>query len=156
MTCKGSGMLHIEIRPFLDNHPPPLLLKNAARLTLRARAVSHSDLSIVLTDDEEICALNRDFRGVDAPTDVLAFPADETDPQTNRRYLGDIVISWPRAREQAVARGHSPEAEAQLLVVHGVLHLLGFDHEEPEAKARMWALQEEILARLGLAGLAMT
>lgn len=149
-------MLHLEIRPSLESHPSPLLLKNAARLALRAHSIFRSDLTIVLTDDDEIRALNRDFRGVDAPTDVLAFSAHETDPQTNRHYLGDIIISWPRAIEQATVRGHSPEAEAQLLVVHGVLHLLGFDHDEPEAQERMWARQKAILARLGLADLAIT
>ncbi len=148
-------MIHLEIHPFLGAPPSADLLKTAARTTLRTHSVSRSDLTIVLTNDEEIRALNRDFRGVDAPTDVLAFPADVTDPQTGRRYLGDIVISWPRAREQAATHSHSPEAEVQLLVVHGVLHLLGFDHDTPEAEARMWVLQEEVLARLGLAGLAM-
>lgn len=148
-------MIHLKIRPSLLAPPSPNVLKNAARTALRTHSVSPSDLTLVLTDDEEIRALNRDFRGMDAPTDVLAFPADETDPQTGRRYLGDIVISWPRARAQAAAHGHPPEAEVQLLVVHGVLHLLGFDHDEPEAKARMWALQKDILTRLGFPDLDM-
>lgn len=94
--------------------------------------------------------LNRDYLGVDAPTDVLSFPASESDPETGATYLGDILISIPRAAQQAQAAGHPLEAEVQLLVVHGVLHLLGHDHAEAEEKARMWAGQEKVLERLGL------
>lgn len=143
-------MIYVEIRPSLSLPPPAAVLRNAARLTLETHSAGSDDLTLVLTDDEEIRALNRDFRGLDAPTDVLAFPANENDPQTGRHYLGDIVISWTRARQQANERSHPPEAEAQLLVVHGVLHLLGFDHDEAEAQARMWAAQNAILDRLGL------
>ncbi|MFL7870595.1 MAG: rRNA maturation RNase YbeY, partial [Anaerolineales bacterium] len=78
-------------------------------------------------------------------------PASETDPETARRYLGDILISVPRAEEQARAAGHGLEAEVQLLAVHGTLHLLGYDHAEVEEKARMWKAQAEVLERLGLA-----
>jgi probable rRNA maturation factor len=81
---------------------------------------------------------------------VLSFPASETDPETGARYLGDILISLPRAQTQADAAGHSLEAEVQLLVVHGVLHLIGHDHAETEEKARMWKAQAEILENLGL------
>ncbi|MCS7010925.1 MAG: rRNA maturation RNase YbeY, partial [Anaerolineales bacterium] len=108
------------------------------------------DLTVVLTDDREIRTLNRDFLGIDAPTDVLSFPADETDPETGRRYLGDVVISLQRAQQQATEGGHSLEDEVQLLVVHGVLHLLGYDHAEEEEKAHMWKLQTEILNILGV------
>jgi probable rRNA maturation factor len=94
--------------------------------------------------------LNRDYLGIDAPTDVLSFPASETDPETGARYLGDILISVPRAQSQAEAAGHALESEVQLLVVHGVLHLLGHDHAKPEEKRRMWKAQAEILESLGL------
>jgi rRNA maturation RNase YbeY len=67
-----------------------------------------------------------------------------------RRYLGDIIISVQRAAAQAEARGHAVEAEVQLLVIHGVLHLLGHDHAEAEEKARMWAAQSEALERIGI------
>jgi probable rRNA maturation factor len=109
-----------------------------------------ADLTIVLVDDVRIKALNKDFLGRDAPTDVIAFPADEQDPETGRRYLGDVVISLVRAAEQAGERGHAVEAEVQLLVVHGVLHLLGHDHAGAGEKAAMWAAQAEILERLGI------
>ncbi len=81
---------------------------------------------------------------------MLSFPASETDPESGARYIGDILISIPRAQSQAEAAGHPLEAEVQLLVVHGVLHLLGHDHAEPEEKARMWKAQAEVLDSLGL------
>jgi probable rRNA maturation factor len=109
-----------------------------------------ADLTIVLVDDARIQALNRDFLAHDAPTDVLSFPADEPDPETGRRYLGDVVISTRRAEEQARERGHAIEAEMQLLVVHGILHLLGHDHAEVREKERMWAAQARALERLGV------
>jgi probable rRNA maturation factor len=109
-----------------------------------------SDLTIVLTDDARLHELNRDYLGVDAPTDVLSFPASETDPETGARYIGDILISVSRAQAQADTGGYPLESEVQLLVVHGVLHLLGHDHAQAKEKARMWKAQAEILERLGL------
>jgi probable rRNA maturation factor len=111
------------------------------------------DLSIVLSDDARLQKLNRDYLGVDAPTDVLSFPASETDPETGARYLGDILISIPRADAQAKSAGHPLEAEVQLLVAHGVLHLLGYDHAKAEEKTKMWKAQAEVLERLGLSGI---
>jgi len=81
---------------------------------------------------------------------VLSFPASETDPETGARYIGDIIISVPYAARSAEKAGHPVESELQLLVVHGVLHLLGHDHAEPKEKARMWKAQAEILELLGL------
>src|SRR5512136_2519369 len=127
-----------------------LLLENAARAVLDLSGGLDADLTIVLVDDVRIKALNKDFLGRDAPTDVIAFPADEPDPETGRRYLGDVVISLVRAAEQAGERGHPIQAEVQLLVVHGVLHLLGHDHAGAGEKARMWAAQAEALQQLGL------
>jgi probable rRNA maturation factor len=140
-------MIHIE-----SSSPiPEELLERAARAVLEHESESQdSELSIVLTDDARLQELNRDYLGIDAPTDVLSFPASETDPQTGARYIGDILLSVPRARSQAEAGGHPLESEVQLLVVHGTLHLLGYDHAEPEEKARMWKVQTEILESLGL------
>ncbi|MFN8411231.1 MAG: rRNA maturation RNase YbeY [Anaerolineales bacterium] len=128
------------------------LLERAARFTLDLQPdFADADITIVLTDDRQLHELNRDFLGVDAPTDVLSFPADEADPETGAEYLGDILISIPRATQQAQVAGHPMEAEVQLLVVHGVLHLLGHDHAEAEEKALMWSEQAKVLERLGLA-----
>jgi probable rRNA maturation factor len=127
------------------------LLQRAARFTLELMPDAiDADITIVLTDDAQLHELNREYLGVDAPTDVLSFPASETDPETGAAYLGDILISIPRAMQQAQAAGHPVEAEVQLLVVHGTLHLLGHDHAEAEDKARMWKAQAEVLERLGL------
>jgi probable rRNA maturation factor len=133
-------VIHIEVNPSLQTNPAP-------------DQSADGDLTIVLTDDAQLRELNRDYLGIDRPTDVLSFPASETDPETARRYLGDILISVQRADEQARATGHALEAEVQLLAVHGTLHLLGYDHAEADEKARMWKAQAEVLERLGLSGI---
>jgi probable rRNA maturation factor len=135
---------------------PARLIERAAHAALKHQNVSpKTNLSIVLTDNRRLRKLNRDYLGIDAPTDVLSFPASEADgsaidPETGARYLGDILISIPYARKSAGQAGHSLEAEVQLLVVHGVLHLLGHDHARPREKSRMWKAQREILESLGL------
>jgi probable rRNA maturation factor len=140
-------MIHIETEfPF-----PEELLERAAKAALNHQSRSlDSELAIILTNDARLHELNLNYLGVDAPTDVLSFPASETDPETGAPYIGDILISVPRAQEQANAAGHPLESEVQLLVVHGVLHLLGYDHAEADDKARMWKAQAEILDSLGL------
>jgi probable rRNA maturation factor len=114
-------------------------------------------LTLVVTDDEAMHRLNRTYLGIDAPTDVLSFGGESPDfvsvPEAGL-YLGDVIISYPQAQAQAAAAGHSVEAELALLVVHGVLHLLGYDHVRPEDKAVMWERQAEVLARLGLGHIA--
>ncbi len=110
------------------------------------------EVVVVLSDDDALHALNRRFRGVDRPTDVLAFADDTRGPYVGSgpfpRYLGDVVISIDRAAEQAAEVGGTLTQELQLLTVHGVLHLLGFDHAEPADKARMWAVQSAVLKAL--------
>lgn len=145
-------MIHIETNPSLETALATELLERAALVTLEHQSAD-GDLTIVLTDEAQLHELNLEYLDIDAPTDVLSFPASETDPETGRRYLGDIIISIPRAEEQAHTAGHTPEAEVQLLVVHGILHLLGHDHAEAGEKARMWAAQAEALERLGLSGI---
>ncbi|GAB4504064.1 MAG: hypothetical protein Fur0043_10570 [Anaerolineales bacterium] len=145
-------MIHIEVNPSLPETPDLDALERAALLAL-AHEETDGDLSIVLTDDDQLRQLNRDYLDADVPTDVLSFSASETDPETGRRYLGDILISIPRAMQQAHAAGHDLLAETQLLVVHGTLHLLGHDHAEAGEKARMWKTQAEVLERLGLKGI---
>ena len=139
---------------FVESEPGQIfsvnLLEKAAQAVLELSGVSDGDLTIALVDDSRIQDLNRGFLGHDVPTDVLSFPANEHDPETGHRYLGDVVISLVRAAGQAAERGHPVEAEMQLLVVHGVLHLLGHDHAEVGEKDRMWAVQAEVLERLGI------
>ena len=145
-------MINIESKYDL----PSSLLEQAVHLALKHQKESLDvNLSVVLTDNRKLRTLNRDYLGVDAPTDVLSFPASETDgseidPETGARYIGDILISVPYAAKSAAKAGHPLESELQLLVVHGVLHLLGHDHAKPKEKARMWKAQREILESLGL------
>jgi probable rRNA maturation factor len=129
-------------------------LRHAALATLHHQSVTGAvELTAVVTGDEAIRQLNRDYRGVDAPTDVLSFGnADDESfviaPEIPR-YLGDVLISFPRAEAQAAQAGHPVGDELRLLVVHGVLHLLGHDHAEPDEKRAMWAAQTEVLHSLG-------
>lgn len=142
-------MIYIETNPSLQTDLAMEILKRAAQAVLTHQSAD-GDLTIVLTDNAQLHELNRDYLGIDAPTDVLSFPASETDPESARRYLGDILVSVPRAEEQAQAAGHALQAEVQLLIVHGTLHLLGYDHAGDEDKAQMWKAQAEILEKLGL------
>jgi probable rRNA maturation factor len=143
-------MINIEIRSEFKRLFSSGLLEKAATAALDQQAAPDADLTIVLTDDATLLSLDREFLGKSAPTDVLSFPASETDPETGRLYLGDIIISAQRAEIQSGARGHSLEAELSLLVVHGVLHLLGHDHAVADEKERMWSAQTDILTRLGI------
>ena len=125
------------------------ILKNAARETLNfTRTSPDADLTVVLSEDTQLHSLNLEYLEVDAPTDVLAFQSNDVDPDSGMRYLGDVIISLERARTQAIAAGHSLDNELRLLIVHGVLHLLGYDHGTEQDKVAMWAAQEQILAQL--------
>ncbi len=140
-------MIHVESEFSISKE----LLERAARAALAHQSESpDAELTIVLTDDARLQELNRDYLGINSPTDVLSFPASETDPATGARYIGDILVSIPRAQAQAESAGHALESEVQLLAVHGVLHLLGHDHAQEDEKARMWKAQAEILESLGL------
>ena len=130
---------------------PESLIERAVNAALAHQKKSLDvNLSVVLTDNRRLQKLNRDYLGVDAPTDVLSFPASEIDPETGARYIGDILISVPYAAKGAKQAGNSLAAELQLLVVHGVLHLLGHDHAKPKEKSKMWKAQAQILESLGL------
>ncbi len=112
-------------------------------------------LTVAITDDAQVHELNRAYRGVDDTTDVLAFGGANDTPQFVSppgagTYFGDIVISYPRAAEQAAQYGHSVEEELLTLVVHGALHLLNYDHETVQDKERMWRVQDNALQRLGI------
>lgn len=119
-------------------------------------------VEVCVTDDEGIRQTNLEMRGVDRPTDVLSFPMfelkpgekpspDWADPDTNKVFLGDMMISLERTRAQAAEYGHSPEREVCYLAVHSTLHLLGYDHlDEGPMKAQMRAREEAILGNLGI------
>lgn len=123
----------------------------AAVLTQRG-AAADSALTVVITTDDAVAALNQQFRGIDAPTDVLSFPADAPpiDIPGEPPYLGDLIIAHPYAAAQAQREGHDLNDSLALLVAHGTLHLLGFDHDTPTRKAAMWQAQEQALRALGI------
>ncbi len=127
------------------------LVKKAAAAALRAENVEEPcEISVTLTDDAGIHAVNRDHRGVDRPTDVLSFPIDEPDLDTGCRFLGDMVLSLERTQAQSEEYGGGYAHECQYLTVHSVLHLLGYDHlDEGEEKARMRAREKAIMKELG-------
>ncbi len=106
---------------------------------------------MVLSRVERIQELNREYAGDDRATDVLSFPDGSPEPESGRRYYGDVVVAVPVAEQQARAAGHGLASEMALLVVHGVLHLLGHDHARAGDRARMEAAQREILGALGIA-----
>nr|WP_246596228.1 rRNA maturation RNase YbeY [Bacillus alkalicola] len=121
--------------------------------------VENAEVSVTFVDDERIQSINKEFRGLDKPTDVLSFALNEgendipdipLDDETIPELLGDIIISVPRAEAQAKEYGHSFEREINFLLVHGFLHLLGYDHGSEEEEKKMFARQEEILEEHGL------
>jgi probable rRNA maturation factor len=118
-----------------------------------------SQIGLLIVSDEAIHELNKDYRGVDSPTDVLSFPlldpgqpitSADIDHDTGEVLLGDIVISLPTAQRQAVEYGHSLGRETAYLAVHGALHLMGQDHEDEEAREAMRIIEESVLGSMGL------
>jgi len=127
-------------------------LKEVVQKTLEHEKACNAILSIIFVGTEEIQEINRVYRGKDAVTDVISFAFEDNGVSTpeNLRVLGDIYICITRMQEQAVEYGHSEKRELSFLTVHGLLHLLGYDHMEQEEEKVMFALQEEILNELGI------
>ena len=134
-------------------------LQRIAIRTLEAEGIiSPAEMGLVITDSKTIRKLNKTYRGEDKPTDVLAFhmipgtnqesEAHFVGPPDGVNHLGEVVISYPQAIEQAQEQGHGVAQEMALLIVHGVLHLLGYDHELPEEEQKMKARENEILGKL--------
>ena len=117
----------------------------------RMRVHPLAELCIKAVDEDTMAELNEKWMEGEGPTDVLAFPMDELRPglvneDPEEGILGDLMLCPTVAERQAVTAGHSTEAELELLSVHGILHLLGYDHAEPEEHAEMFGLQDELLA----------
>ncbi|MDR2183904.1 MAG: rRNA maturation RNase YbeY [Clostridiales bacterium] len=131
------------------------LVKSAILATLRhCGADFPGEVSVLAVQDAEMSRYNQQYRGKDATTDVLSFPQyfkeEIANAPTEYVCLGDIIINISAARRQAEEYGHSIQREIAFLAVHGALHLLGFDHHDEAAEARMFAVQEEILTEMGL------
>lgn len=138
-------------------------MENIVRCALELEKFSmQSEINIMLVDDNEIREINKEQRNIDKETDVLSFPmtdifkghleSDEFDrnPETGNLMLGDIIISMPKVVSQAKEYGHSFERELMFLLVHGVFHLLGYDHQEKVDEDEMIAKQEEVLMKFGI------
>jgi probable rRNA maturation factor len=149
--------LRVRVRRRSGARPDRLALKAACAATLAAEGLD-GDLLLTVTfvDDAEIQTINAEHRGIDRPTDVLSFSlVDDPDPSFatppgEPRELGDVIVSFPRAVAQAEEYGHSVEREVAYLVVHGLLHILGYDHELPDEQGDMRAREEAALATIGL------
>ena len=146
--------IYVQIDSHNGTEPDAAWFESVVRDTLQAENVrAPCEVSVVLTDQETVHAMNRRYRNVDAPTDVISFytevPAAGADafvlPDDGIRRLGDVVISYPQAVEQAREVGHSTRRELTLLVIHGTLHLLGYDHEDPADALRMRSREAVLL-----------
>ncbi len=157
----------MNLRIYFDNHQEKIPLAYRLKMLVRAAVEATLDyeqygnpceVSVTFVDNEEIHALNKKFRGMDKPTDVLSFPLFDYDGESEEPpvdemlgMLGDIVLSLEQAGIQAEEYGHSFEREVAFLTVHSMLHLLGYDHETGEAdEADMRRRQSEIMDLMGL------
>ena len=154
----------MELRIRIDNgyrkHVEEVWLERLAKATLLAAEgrCGGVEMGLSITDDDTVRNLNRDYRGVDESTDVLSFALTEGKngnrepvfvmPPDGVRHLGEVVISYPRALQQAAEHGRHSEDELAWLVVHGVLHLLGHDHDEPTRERRMRAIEKRVLSQV--------
>lgn len=130
------------------------LIKTVQKVLQSAGLAMTVEIGLVITGDKTIRRLNRIYRGEDETTDVLAFPMSSQEdthfvqPPDGIRHLGEVIVCYPQATRQCEPHGHTVTEELKLLIVHGVLHLLGYDHETPSEKARMQEKEEEILAKI--------
>jgi len=128
-------------------------LVGIARLTLEMERVGDAQISILVTTDEQVRELNREYAGDDHATDVLSFSLEDGEafasPPGDVRRLGEVILSYETAARQAREAGHHPEEECAHLLAHGVLHLLGYDHMKPEDEARMRSRERRLLGELG-------
>ena len=127
-------------------------LDEVIKYTLKCENAIDAELVVIIVDNEYIHKINKEYRGVDRPTDVISFALeDEPDIKLDHRILGDIYISIDKAREQANEYGHSLKRELCFLTVHGVLHLLGYDHMKSKKDEEvMFGKQDKILNDLGI------
>lgn len=142
-------MVTIQITKHFSNAPArPAGLRTLVRAVCRRFNVSHATIGIGIVDDAEMRLLNKKHLNRDGDTDCLSFDlSDETDPQGTRTF--DIIVNGELAIREAARRGHTPEAELALYVVHGLLHQLGFDDAAARQAERMHRMEDEILRDLG-------
>ena len=154
-TMAPNLKVHIQIEPAFSRQIRSTDLRRAVEVAFAHAVAERGELTLVVTDNEQIRELNRLYRHVDAATDVLSFGNQGVaeaipTPSRGEPYYGDIIIAYPRAAEQAAEYGHAVEEELWLLTVHGTLHLLGYDHEQAEDREQMWRVQDLALETLGV------
>ena len=137
-------MINIDFENIATDKSVRETLQKAAETAITE---SSAEITIVVCDDKFIQKLNKEYRNIDQPTDVLSFPSNETDLDDGNRYLGDIIISLPRATTQANEANHPVEEELAMLAIHGGLHLLGYDHLTQSDKQRRWEKQATVYIR---------
>ncbi len=144
--------MNLEINNLTDEKINEKDIKLVVDATSKRLDVKDAIVSINLIDNKRIHEINKAYRGVDRETDVIsfAFLEDETDPDMDIENLGEIYISLEKAHSQALEYGHSFKRELCFLVVHGLLHLLGYDHMTEKEEKEMFSLQEEILSSLNI------
>ncbi len=126
-------------------------LKKVIKKTLKSEGVKKAYFSIIFVNSDEIRRINREYRGIDKITDVISFALEDSKDLPGRvRVLGDIYICIPKAIEQSESYGHSVKRELSFLTVHGLLHLLGYDHMNKEDEKVMFAKQELVLNEAGI------
>jgi probable rRNA maturation factor len=149
----SAYIINVHIKPEYSAYVAAEPLAHVVQAALEnQKQPEDSEVTLVITDDSKVQELNKKFRGIDSATDVLSFPARESQgfitPEGLPNYLGDVIVSYPTAAAQAEEQDHPVEDELALLIVHGCLHLLGYDHQTDEEQQRMWAIQEQILLSL--------
>ncbi len=154
-------MLHHQVNIELQTKDATANIKKfiqTAALTSLSMLETNNEiqLTVLLCDDAYMRNLNLTYRGIDKTTDVLSFEDRYSLPGSTVLYLGDIAISYPTAMKQTSIAGHDISAEISLLTVHGVLHLLGYDHQTIIDQKEMWSVQNHILTSLGYAGIKIT
>ncbi len=125
-------------------------VERVSDLVLNILSKKEMVVSITFTTNKIIQGLNKKFRGIDEPTDVLSFTMNEEFPVDNMTLLGDIVVSVEQATDQANANNISLKDEISLLLIHGILHLFSYDHDTNKNKEKMWKLQDKLLQRSGI------
>jgi probable rRNA maturation factor len=145
----------VEVAPRYRSVVDEAWLRDVVARVLAAEGVARAELGVMITSDAAVRDLNRRYRGEDAPTDVLSFALSEDAgefvlPPDESKRLGDVVISLPAARRQAKRAAHPLEREMELLLVHGLLHLLGYDHATDDEARVMWSRQDALLATPGV------
>jgi len=136
--------INTRISPLIDE----AFIYHVAFTTLEILGYEFNEVSVVLDTDDQIRLLNKTYRNLDEPTDVLSFSSGEIDPDTGSRNLGDVIISFPRVKSQAVEQGHSIKKELTTLIVHGLLHLAGYDHATARQEKELFKIQNEIIDEL--------